>query len=301
MIGKAVILAAGSASRMQENVERYVSNREELSAVKKGEKMAVNFSNFPFLDFQILNLIHSGLKDINIVLRPDDTFFTGHYNKNGKTLFPEVSISYSFQKIPDGTAHAVLAAEKFVYGERFIVLNGDNNYSVGLIQKLLNSKEKYSSMVAFDTKGFSEATGEKLRSFAVLRTHNGKLKEIVEKAQNPEKFINCDLLYVTNTERVRIDNRILTNMNLWCFAPDFMDACRDVKRHGPRKEGKSGEFELPDAVKLLMQRGGEIIVFYACEDVLDLTNAEDIEIVEESINKNLIDKILDLKKRYTRL
>ena len=53
MVNKAVILAAGSASRMQENIEKYITDDEELSAVKKGEKMAARFRKFPFLDYQI--------------------------------------------------------------------------------------------------------------------------------------------------------------------------------------------------------------------------------------------------------
>jgi CTP:molybdopterin cytidylyltransferase MocA len=43
MVKNAVILAAGSASRMQKGVERSVKNREELAAIRKGEKMAVRF------------------------------------------------------------------------------------------------------------------------------------------------------------------------------------------------------------------------------------------------------------------
>jgi len=301
MLSKAVILAAGSASRMQKNIERYISNREELSAVKKGEKMAASFGNYPFLDYQILNLIQAGLREINLVLNPEDTFFTNHYNKNGKILFPEAVISYSFQKIPDGTAHAVLVAERFINGDRFVVLNGDNNYSARSIQMLLNTQEKYSSMVAFDTVGFNESTREKLKAFAVVETEDGKLREIVEKAQNPGKYITRDLLYTINNDRLRVNNSIMTSMNLWCFAPAMMYACRDVGRHEPRKEGKPGEFELPDAVKLWMQQGGEILVYYACADVLDLTMAEDVKIVGSNIRKNLMDKMLELEKRYARL
>jgi len=53
---------------MQQNIEKYIIDKEELSAVRKGEKMAARFKKHPFLDYQILNLIQSGLEDINIVI-----------------------------------------------------------------------------------------------------------------------------------------------------------------------------------------------------------------------------------------
>lgn len=298
MVSKAVILAAGSASRMQKNLEKYISNADELSAVKKGEKMAARFGNFPFLDYQILNLVNAGLKKVSLVLKPEDTFFTSHYDMHGILLFPEINITYSFQDVPDGTAHAVLTAGRFVEEDRFFVLNGDNNYSVESIKMLLNTPENCSSMVAFDTSGFSERVREKLQTYAVVEVSNGKLSKIIEKSQDPENHQTRDMLFTVENRRVRVVDRILTSMNLWCFTPQMIDLCRNVKRHEPRKPGKPGEFELTDAVDLLMSKGGDVLVYYGCENILDLTNAGDIEIVGKSIRNTLTDKILDLEKRY---
>jgi len=301
MVDKAVILAAGSATRMQKNIEKYIANEKELLTVKKGEKMAACFEMFPFLDYQILNLVHAGMKEINIVLKADDTFFINHYDIYGKTLFPEVEISYSFQEIPDGTAHAALAAEEFINDERFILLNGDNNYPEDSLKMLLSTPEDYSSMVAFDTECFNIWTRERLKSFAVIRTLKGKLEEIIEKSQDPENYMTCDYLYTKNNGKIEVRNKILTSMNLWCFSSEIMDMCKKVRRHEPRKFGKEGEYELPDAVELLIKEGIEILVYYSCGDILDLTRAEDIEVVGEQIRKNLSDKVIELKKRYKRL
>jgi len=286
---------------MQKDVERYVRSTEELSAIRKGEKMAARFSKIPFLDYQILSLIESGVEKINIILKPDDTFFTDHYSKRGEILFPEAYISFSFQTIPDGTAHAVLASQAFVSGERFLVLNGDNNYPSESVQMLLASPSEYAAMVAFDTDGFNEWTRSRLKTFAVIRTANGKLREIMEKPHNPQEYLINDLLYTVNNRRMRIKNRNLASMNLWCFDEDIIEACRDVQRHPPRKEGKVGEYELPGAVGLMMQRGKEVLVYYACTDVLDLTRAEDIEFVGKAIKENLNDRIQELERRYARL
>jgi hypothetical protein len=76
--------------------------------------------------------------------------------------------------------------------------------------------------------------------------------------------------------------------------------CRIVPRHVPRGAGKTGEYELPDAVSLLMERGHAIRVYYACEDVLDLTRPEDIEIVGHQIRANLGERIDELERREKR-
>lgn len=299
MIEKAVILAAGSATRMQPQIERYVRDKDELAAIRKGEKMAARFGKFPFLDYQLLNLVRSGLKKINLVLKPEDDFFRKHYDMKGRIIFPEVEISYSFQEVADGTAHALYAARAFIEKDRFLLLNGDNNYSKNAIRMLMDSPEGVSALVAYDVDGFNRWTKERLGTFAVIRVSGGRLVEIVEKPENPLDYKTSDYLYTLGNGKVEVWERVLTSMNLWCFTMDIVDACRIVPRHAPRKPGKPGEYELPDAVKILLERGRKVMVYYACEDVLDLTRAEDIAVVSEQIRKNLTDSIEELKIRYS--
>ena len=304
MVEKAVILAAGSASRMQRNLERYVRDREELDAIRTGEKMAARFGKIPFLDYQILNLIKAGLTKINIVLKPEDRFFKDHYTDRGGMLFPEASISFSFQKVPEGTAHAVLAARDFVADSRFIVLNGDNNYPVRAVRMLLNAPDEHVAMVAFDVDGFNEETRKRLKSFALIRTRHGKLVDIIEKPDDPYRYRTSDLLFSDDNKRVKVENRRLLSMNLWCFDHNIIEACREVRRHESRKAGKAGkagEYELPDAVGLLIKRGRELLVYYTCSDVLDLTRAEDIDVVGKRIKEDLGDRMKELASRYSRV
>ena len=301
MVEKAVILAAGSASRMQRDLEKYVQDSEELDAIRTGEKMAARFGKIPFLDYQVLNLVTAGVKEINIVLRPEDRFFKDHYKKNGKVLFPEASISFSFQKVPEGTAHAVLAAGDFVGNNRFLVLNGDNNYPSGSVRMLLEAPAENGAMTAFDMDGFNIETRNRVRSFALIRTREGKLVDIIEKPDDPDRYRTSDLLFSDAGKRVKVESRRLLSMNLWCFDRDIIEACRDVPRHEPRKAGKAGEYELPDAVKLLIGRGKQILVYYVYADVLDLTRAEDIDFVGKRIKEDLKERIEELESRYSRM
>ncbi len=294
---RAVILAAGSASRMQDGIEQYVSDSEELRAIRNGEKMAARFGQFPFLDYQILNLAESGLQEINIVLKPEDRFFRERYSEYGEALFPEAGISFSFQEVADGTAHALLAAAAFIEDAPFLLLNGDNLYSREAITMLLETPSGQSGVVAFDIDGFNEWTQKRIKTYAVIETHGGRLTRIVEKADNPEQFMVHDVFHTAGHD-VEVNGKVLTSMNLWCFTPEIVEICRIVPRHMPRKPGKQGEFELPDAVQLLLERGREIRVYYACEDVLDLTRPEDIEVVGRQIRENLSAKIENLEHRW---
>ncbi|MFW6139286.1 MAG: hypothetical protein ACOC7U_08945, partial [Spirochaetota bacterium] len=143
----------------------------------RGE-MAARFGRFPFLDYQLLSLMKVGLKQINLVLKPEDTFFTGHYRFRGSLLFPEAEISLSFKKVTNGTVHAALCARDFVGYERFLLLNGYNNYPAGPLRMLLHSPGPHVSMVGFDMEGFNPWVKQRLRSFAVIRSEGGTLKQI---------------------------------------------------------------------------------------------------------------------------
>ncbi len=285
---------------MQDGLEQYISNGEELQAIRGGEKMAARFGQFPFLDYQILNLVQSGIHEINIVLKPDDRFFQERYNSSGKCLFPEAEISFSFQEVADGTAHALLSAEAFIGDHPFLLLNGDNHYSREALTMLRDTPSVQSGIVAFDIEGFNEYTRKRIESFAVIQTHEGNLTRIVEKAVNPKQFRVNDVLDSGSAGEIEVQGKILMSMNLWCFTAEIVEMCRDVPRHMPRKPGKPGEFELPDAVQLLLEGGREIRVFYACEDVLDLTRPEDIEVVGRQIRETLFHEITGLERRWSR-
>jgi hypothetical protein len=163
---------------------------------------------------------------------------------------------------------------------------------------LMDTPPDVSGVVAYDRLGFNETTRGRIEFFAVVETNEGYLSRIVEKAEHPEQFVVQDFLYTTGGREMEVNGRVLVSMNLWCFGPEIMDACRKVPRHMPRRAGKQGEYELPDAVALLLGEGRRFVVYYACEDVLDLTRPEDIEIVGHQIRKNLVQKIRELEHRW---
>jgi glucose-1-phosphate thymidylyltransferase len=66
-------------------------------------------------------------------------------------------------------------------------------------------------------------------------------------------------------------------MNIWRFGPDIFAACRDVAR------SSRGEYELPQAVRLAIQRGIKLKVAVSRAGVLDLSRRSDIASVAERL------------------
>ena len=64
-------------------------------------------------------------------------------------------ISFSFQEVADGTAHAVLAAASFVNEDRFFVLNGDS-YSEIDLKKYSEHKRLLVGKIGKDYPGKAE-------------------------------------------------------------------------------------------------------------------------------------------------
>jgi glucose-1-phosphate thymidylyltransferase len=65
----------------------------------------------------------------------------------------------------------------------------------------------------------------------------------------------------------------LISMNVWRFDHRIFDACRDVPR------SSRGEYELPEAVGLAVQRGVQFKTFRAGGAVLDLSRRSDVALV----------------------
>jgi dTDP-glucose pyrophosphorylase len=66
-------------------------------------------------------------------------------------------------------------------------------------------------------------------------------------------------------------------MNVWRFDHRIFDACRDVPL------SKRGEYELPEAVGLAVERGVRFRTFAARGAVLDLSRRSDVALVGERL------------------
>jgi glucose-1-phosphate thymidylyltransferase len=170
-----------------------------------------------------------------------------------------LSLDFVVQAEPRGTADAVAAAADWVGRSAFVVLNADNLYGVKTLEALRLADGPALPVYERDELVRSSAIPpERVASFALLTLRpDGTLEDIVEKpgaaavdAAGPHARIS---------------------MNCWRGDRRLIDACRDVER-SPR-----GEFELPMAVRLAVQRGVVFRGLAATGPVLDLSRRDDVK------------------------
>ena len=82
----------------------------------------------PFLDYVLSALADAGCRDVCLVIGPEHAAVREYNERPG--LLQRVRVTFAVQDRPLGTADAILAAERFVGEDRFLVMNADNYYPV---------------------------------------------------------------------------------------------------------------------------------------------------------------------------
>jgi dTDP-glucose pyrophosphorylase len=228
---KAVIMAAGKGTRM-------------LPLTETIPKVLIEVNGKPFLHYVIENLKKAGYNEFGII--------AGYLKEKIESFVKENSINAKIieQKEQQGTGHAVMQAKEFCSDEKFIVLGGDNLFSVEDLKSINNEDE------------FCYAVGKKMEGdvsrYGVFVVNEGKLVKIVEK---PKEFVS-DII----------------NIGLYKFTPEIWSALDKIEL-SPR-----GEYELTDAITILAEKGN-VNVLTLKDYWLDLGSIEDIPKVEDFLKK----------------
>ena len=228
---KAIIMAAGKGIRM-------------LPLTEKLPKVLLAINGKPFLSYVIENLKKAGFDEFGIV--------AGHFKEKIEAFVKKEGINAKIieQKEPKGTGHAVMQVKEFCKGESFIVLGGDNLFSVEDLKAVHNDDE------------FCYAVGKEMdgdvRKYGVFRVEGERLLRIVEK---PKEFVSN-----------------IINIGLYKFTPEIWDALDKIEL------SERGEYELTDAVSLLAKEGK--VKYLKLKDYwLDLGSLDDIPKVEKFLKE----------------
>lgn len=225
---------------------------EQQRAADAGLKAMIPLNGRPFLDYILGSLADAGIRQVALVVAPEHQALRDYYVASP----PErIRLDYVIQERPLGTADAVRAAESWVSGEPFLVMNGDNLYPVPALTQLAAISEP--ALPVFDRDDLVRSSNippERIRSFAFLDIdEQGYLTGIVEK---PDKMLPPQ-------------GGSYVSMNCWRFDERIFQACRDVPRSA------RGEFELPEAVGVAVRQGVRFRTFAARGPVLDLSTRAD--------------------------
>jgi glucose-1-phosphate thymidylyltransferase len=265
----AVVLARGRGRRMRAADRGSPSlTPGQRAAADAGQKAMVPIAGadgveHPFLDYVLSTLADAGFRKVCLVVGPEQEALRRRYAQNPRPT--RLSIKWAVQSEPRGTADAVAAAEAFVAGRPFVVVNADNLYPVEGLRALLSFEGPGLLVFERDQLALSSLIAvDRLAGYAMpVLSPDGSLADIVEKP-------DVDRLQAAGA-------RALISMNAWRFDGRIFPACRDVP------VSARGEFELPDAVRLAITRGVRFRATAARGPVLDLTSRDDIQRVADRL------------------
>lgn len=163
---KGVILAGGTGSRLFPITS--VTNKHLLPVFNK-----------PMIFYPLHTLKEAGITEVMIITGPDHSGSFLNLLGSGRNF--GMQISYDIQTEPGGIPQALGLAEKFVNGEKVVVILGDNIYEDNL-SKFVEDFSKKDEGATILLKSV-----EKPQAYGVAVMEDNKILKIVEK---PKEFIS---------------------------------------------------------------------------------------------------------------
>ncbi|MBS7287421.1 MAG: glucose-1-phosphate thymidylyltransferase [Candidatus Freyarchaeota archaeon] len=176
----------------------------------------------PILEHIVNFLRAGGINELVMVIGSESEYITEYFGDGARF---DVSIEYAEQRKPLGLAHAVSVARDLLEGEeRFITVLGDVLFKLNLKDVLsFHLKREAKATIAI-----SEAADPTL--FGVVKVADGfRIERLVEKPKVPPSNLIIAGLYV--------------------FENEFWECVNDLK------PSWRGEYEITDAVQLMVDRG----------------------------------------------
>ena len=274
-----LIMAGGASSRMKKSLAQHDLDPSILQIAQRHHKclIPVGKNKMPLLNYHLLQAKRVGVTKVFIVTPEENQgFYDFLAQENIKDTFATISIKLIQQQLPAGakkplgTADAVQQAldkTAELKAGSFVVMNGDNLYSVKSLEALFSVAPTQNALIGYDQDGLNFSS-QRIQKFAVLKvSEKGFLTEIVEK---PSKEM---LLVARDTT-----NKIRVSMNIFkLYGPSIYSYLENCPLDPIRKEK-----ELPTAVQRFIQvnKKGFLLLPFS-EHVPDLTSAEDLDILTQ--------------------
>ncbi len=253
---QALVLARGRGQRMQAPQPRARLSGEQEAAAGRGWKALMPIGARPFLDYVLSSLADAGCREVGVVIGPEQRGAFDAYLLSGHVR--RTQVTFVEQTEARGTADAVRSASHWLGDRPFLVVNGDNLYPSDALLSLTALDGPGGALFERDELiGAGNIPLERVTAFAVARVNAaGEIVRLIEKPEAPDLRA--------------ADGRALVSMNAWRFDRRILAACDDVER------SNRGEYELPAAVELAIERGVRVKAIVARGPVLDLSWRTDI-------------------------
>jgi glucose-1-phosphate thymidylyltransferase long form len=216
-------------------------------------KGLVEVAGEPILTHCFDQLLELGADELVVVVGYMKEKIIDHYGDE----YDGVPITYTHQRDQDGLAHALLTAEEHV-DDDFMLILGDNIFEANLEDVVRRQRENRTD-AAFLVE---EVPYEEASRYGVCDTNDyGEITEVVEKPEDPPT------------------NLVMTGF--YTFSPAIFHACHLVQ------PSDRGEYELSDAVDLLIQSGRTIDAIGLEGWRIDVGYPEDRDEAEERLEEGL--------------
>jgi len=187
-------------------------------------KVLVEVDETPLIEYAFDSLIDIGVSEFVVVVGYKKEQIMERYDD----AYEGVPITYTHQREQLGLAHALLTAEPYV-DDDFMLMLGDNVFEANL-GDVVNRQAEERADAAFLVE---EVPWEEASRYGVCDTNEyGEITRVVEKPDDPPS------------------NLVMTGF--YTFTPAIFHACHLVQ------PSDRGEYELPDAIDLLIQSGRTI-------------------------------------------
>jgi len=248
MIDLAVIPVAGRGTAL-------------LPLTKSQPKEMLPIGRKPVVQYVVEELVHCGVHNLLFVTGSGKTAIENHFDTNedlirhlrlsgkedslAELAFERQEARYFYvrQRHLLGLGHAVLCAEPFVKGRRFVVALGDTilglHHKAEILRRMIRIFEQHSdsvkAVIAFDQVAEDEVVHY---GIAAVKKSAGKYFELDDLVEKPDKNHAPSHLAVAAR---------------YLFAPDIFECLRKIE------PGVHGEIQLTDAIRLLIRGGKKVL------------------------------------------
>jgi len=214
-------------------------------------KALVEIDGTPLIEDVFDNLVNLGIDELVVVVGYRKEQIIDRYGDE----YRGVPITYTHQREQKGLAHALLTTEAHI-DDHFVLMLGDNVFRANL-GDVLNRQRESRADAAFLVE---EVPWEEASRYGVCDTNAyGEIVEVVEKPDDPPS------------------NLVMTGF--YTFTPKIFHACQLVQ------PSNRGEYEISDAIDLLLQSGRTIDAIRMDGWRVDVGYPEDRERAEQQLRE----------------
>ena len=177
-----VILAGGASSRLKKSLNDVDLDQNVSDVAKTSHKTLIPLGNEkkPLLYFILQNALNAGVSEVFLITSPENIAFKDFIESEVfKDSFSNININFAIQYKPNdrekplGTSDALMQAMDqydLLKSNSFVIINGDNLYSVNSLISLFELDEKQHALISYDRDALN-FPHERLTKFALINVN----------------------------------------------------------------------------------------------------------------------------------